>query len=198
VDGAYISGEKLAQVQAQGRELIGPAAAAPNNNGGRFTTEAFQIQVEQRQAVCPAGKSNTHCSRLEEQASGKVVFRFEWGTDCADCPLGPQCIGPNQRHRTVVVTEYHTALQARRQEQQTPEFKARMKHRNAIEGTQSELVRAHGLRRARYRGLAKAKLQNYFVGAACNLKRWIRREIWQLQKRVLSLAAAAAIAPATN
>jgi transposase len=197
-DGAYISGEKLAQVPAQGRELIGPAAAAPNHNGGRFTTEAFQIQVEQRQAVCPAAKGNTQCSRLEEPASGKVVYRFEWGTDCADCPLRPQCMGPNQKHRTVVVTEHHTALQARRQEQQTSEFKARLKHRNAIEGTQSELVRAHGLRRARYRGLAKAKLQNDFVGAACNLKRWIRREIWQLQKRVLSLAAAAAIAPATN
>jgi len=44
-----------------------------------------------------------------------------------------------------------------------------MKHRNAIEGTQSELVRAHGMRRARYRGLAKARLQNYFIGAACNI-----------------------------
>ena len=57
-----------------------------------------------------------------------------------------------------------------------------MKHRNAIEGTQSELVRAHGLRRARYRDLAKAKLQNYFIGAACNLKRWLRRAAWQLQQ----------------
>ncbi len=57
-----------------------------------------------------------------------------------------------------------------------------MKHRNAIEGTQSELVRAHGLRRARYRGLAKTKLQNYFMGAACNVKRWLRREVWTLQQ----------------
>jgi IS5 family transposase len=56
-----------------------------------------------------------------------------------------------------------------------------MRHRNAIEGTQSELVRAHGLRRARYRGLAKVKLQNYFIGAACNLKRWLRRLAWELQ-----------------
>ena len=40
-----------------------------------------------------------------------------------------------------------------------------MKHRNAIEGTQSELVRAHGLRHARYRGLAKVCLQDYFIGA---------------------------------
>jgi len=36
-------------------------------------------------------------------------------------------------------------------------------------------VRAHGLRRARYRGLAKVKLQNYFIAAACNEKRWIQR-----------------------
>jgi hypothetical protein len=41
-----------------------------------------------------------------------------------------------------------------------------MKQRNAIEGTHSELARAHGLRRARYRGLKKVTLQNYLIGAA--------------------------------
>ena len=64
-----------------------------------------------------------------------------------------------------------------------------MKHRNAIEGTQSELVRAHGLRRARYRGLAKTKLQNYFAGAACNLKRWLRRLAWNMQQAFAGQAA---------
>ena len=64
-----------------------------------------------------------------------------------------------------------------------------MKHRNGIEGTPSERVRAHGLRRARYRGLARTKLQNYFIGAACNVKRWLRREAWKLQQ-ALSLDAA--------
>ena len=61
-------------------------------------------------------------------------------------------------------------------------FKEKMRLRNAIEGTQSELVRAHGLRQARYRGLAKAKLQNYFIGTACNIKRWLRRLAWQLEQ----------------
>ena len=56
-----------------------------------------------------------------------------------------------------------------------------MKHRNGIEGTQSELVRGHGLRHARYRGLAKVRLQNYFSGAACNVKRWIGQEAWKIQ-----------------
>ena len=63
-----------------------------------------------------------------------------------------------------------------------------MKHRNAIEGTQSELVRSHGLRRARFRGLAKVKLQNYFSGAACNVKRWIRQEAWKIQQALSATA----------
>jgi len=179
VDGAYVSAEKLAAVQAEGRSLIGSAASAPNNNGGRYTTEDFQIEVEQRQAICPAGKENTQCSRLEESARGKVTYRFEWSTHCGDCPLRERCVGPEQKHRTLVVGEHHRALQSRRREQKTEAFAQQMKHRNGIEGTQSELVRAHGLRRARYRGLAKVQLQNYFAGAACNIKRWINRQRWE-------------------
>ena len=73
-----------------------------------------------------------------------------------------------------MVGQYHTLLQKRRREQNTSLFVERMKIRNGIEGTQSELVRAHGLRRARYRGKAKVDLQNQFIGAACNIKRWLR------------------------
>ncbi len=57
-------------------------------------------------------------------------------------------------------------------------------------------MRAHGLRRARYRGLAKTKLQNYFTGAACNVKQWIRREAWKLRRAALSGAAQLASATA--
>jgi IS5 family transposase len=71
----------------------------------------------------------------------------------------------------------HEALQQRRREQQTPEFKRRMHQRNGIEGTLSELVRAHGLRRARYRGFVKVDLQNHFIAAACNVKRWLEKLI---------------------
>jgi IS5 family transposase len=188
VDGAYISAQKLVEAQAQGREIIGPAPPPPQKDG-RFTTADFQINVEERKAICPAGKTNTQCSRLEEAVSGKVSYRFEFSTHCHDCPLRNRCLGQDQRHRTLVVGEHHTALQNRRQEQQTPAFQQRMRHRNAIEGTQSELVRGHGLREARYRGLAKAKMQNYFIGAACNVKRWIRREVWKLQQAAAVLSA---------
>ncbi len=195
VDGAYVSAQKLAQAQAEGREIIGPAQPAPRQEG-RFSVEDFQVHVEQRQAVCPAGKCSTQCSRLAAEATGKVSYRFEWSTHCHDCPLRARCLGPDQRHRTLVVGEHHTVLQARRQEQQTEAFQARMKQRNGIEGTQSELVRGHGLRRARSRGLAKARLQNYFIGAACNVKRWIRREAWKLRQAAADWAGPAVSADA--
>ena len=196
VDAAYISAAELAQAQAEGRELIGPAPATPDHVQGRYTTERFDVDVERRQAICPAGKTNTQCRRLEEKQTGKVSYRLEWSTHCEHCPLRAQCVAPQHKHRSIVVGEHHTALQARRREQVTPEFKQRMKHRNAIEGTQSELVRAHGLRRARYRGLSKVRLQNYLAGAACNVKRWIRRHIWNLRRGVS--ATTAATAPAAN
>ncbi|WP_425607173.1 transposase [Coraliomargarita algicola] len=54
-----------------------------------------------------------------------------------------------------------------------------MERRNGIEGTQSELIRAYGLRKARYRGLAKVSLQNHLIGTACNLNRLFRRITWE-------------------
>jgi hypothetical protein len=185
VDGAYVSAEELAQAQSEGRQIIGPAQPAPKKEG-RFSVEDFQISVEERKALCPAANQSTQCSRLEEQATGKVSYRFEWSTHCHDCPLRQRCVGENQKHRTLVVGEYHTHLQARRQEQKTPAFQQKTRKRNAIEGTQSELVRAHGLRRARYRGQAKVALQNYLAGAACNAKRWIKRIIWELKQAQVS------------
>jgi hypothetical protein len=72
------------------------------------------------------------------------------------------------------VGQYHELLQQRRRDQQSPQFKKQMQQRNGIEGTISELARAHGLRRSRYRGFAKVELQNLFIGTACNIKRWLR------------------------
>jgi transposase len=189
VDAAYISTQKLVEAAAEGRELIGPAPKSANNNDGRFQSEDFQVEVEQRRTTCPTGHQNSQCSRLVEKATGRISYRFEWDTaTCAACPLRLKCIKAEHKHRTLVVGENHTVLQARRKEQQTDAFKARMKHRNAIEGTQSEMVRAHGLRRARYRGLGKTKLQNYFIGAACNVKRWLRRLAWEMQQGLSAMA----------
>jgi hypothetical protein len=192
VDSAYVSAERLAQARQEGREFIGPAPASPKK-AGRLSVEDFDIHVEERRAICPAGQPNPQCSRLEAKEGDQVQYRFEWSTHCHACPLRERCVGEGQRHRTVVVGQYHTDLQARRQEQKTEAFRTQARLRNAIEGTQSELVRAHGLRRARYRGLAKVRLQNYLAGAACNVKRWLRRLAWGAARSGAELTPAVAV-----
>ena len=44
---------------------------------------------------------------------------------------------------------------------------------------------------------AKVALQNYFIGAACNVKRWIRREVWKLQQAASARVGRAAGAATT-
>jgi len=187
-DGAYISASAMAQAQAEGRQLIGPAQRPTPLSGGRFTVEAFNVEVEQRRAVCPASQTNTQCSRVQNQKTQEVIYRFEWTTHCAACPLRTQCLEPAQPHRQIQVGEHHSLLQARRIEQQTEAFQKEYQKRSGIEGTISELKRGHGLGQARYRGQAKVSLQNFFIGAACNVKRWTHRIIWMLRQGPQALA----------
>lgn len=187
VDGAYVSVGVILAARQEGWELVGPAQE-PSSKNKTFKSDAFDVDVINRRAVCPAGRTSTNCSRLEEKASGKTSFRFEWGRQCADCPLKARCVSPGQDHRTLCVSENHMVLQERRREQKTEAFAKRMRQRNAIEGTGSELVRAHGLRQARYRGLVKVRLQNYLIGAACNAKRWIARVAWEMRRSLTQLA----------
>lgn len=187
VDSAYVSAQLIIDTRQEGWELTGPAQE-PGSMNKTFKSDAFDVNVEQRLAFCPAHKTSSNCSRLEEKSTGKVSFRFEWGGQCAGCPLKDQCLSPGQDHRTLCVSQNHTVLQERRRQQKTEEFARRMRKRNAIEGTQSELVRGHGMRQARYRGLAKVTLQNYLIGAACNAKRWAARVAWEIRQGVAQLA----------
>jgi transposase len=177
-DGAYVSAARLQEAKNQGWELIGPAQPSANRSGlgSDFRIEAFDIDIAKRRARCPSGFLSTQCSRIKESKRQKVSFRLEWSYHCHNCSLRSQCVPAGQSHRTIVVGQYHELLQERRRDQQSPQFKKQMRQRNAIEGTISELTRAHGLRRSRYRGFAKVELQNLFIGTACNIKRWLRIE----------------------
>jgi transposase len=179
VDGASVSAGKMVAARAEGWELLGPAQPSASKGTG-YSAEEFVVDVAARTATCPAGAASTQCSRLAAAASGQVSFRFEWRWRCRDGARRGDCVRQNQAQRSLVVGEHHAALQARRAEMKTDAFTGLMKRRAAIEGTISELVRGHGLRRARYRGLKKVALQNWFSGAACNVKRWLRRLAWEL------------------
>ena len=176
-DGAYISGRAIDQAKEEGWQLLGPAQPSASRAGleKQYRIEAFDISITERKAICPAGKTSTNCSKLTEEKSGKITYRFEFGSQCHNCPHKAACVPSTQAHRTILVGAYHESLQQRRRDQQTEAFQLQMHQRNAIEGTISELVRSHGLRHARYKGFPKVDLQNQFIATACNIKRWFRK-----------------------
>lgn len=184
VDAGYISDDILAKAHEEGRVFMGPARPSQNPSGKLYTAEAFDVSIENRQAICPAGHTSTQCSRLENEKTGQVDYRFEWSYHCDDCSLKTQCTKARSGRRMLVVGQYHDHLQQRRREMQTESFQKAMYQRNGIEGTISEFAR-NGGRRTRYRGLAKTSLCNYLHGAAINAKRWIRLQQYQMAESVV-------------
>ena len=176
-DGAYISGRAIQEAKEAGWQLVGPAqpSASRVRLAKEYRIESFDISITERKALCPDGKTSTNCSKLTEEKSGKVTYRFEFGSQCHSCPHKAACVQSALPHRTILVGAYHEELQQRRRDQQSEEFQLRMHQRNAIEGTISELVRGYSLRHARYRGLVKVDLQNQLIATACNIKRWFRK-----------------------
>jgi hypothetical protein len=179
-DAGYISAPALEAAKADGYVLTGPIGAPPHS-GVRFGSDAFVVDIPNRHATCPAGKLSTECSRITETKLQKTCYYFAWArADCTACPLNNQCLSKKkcQPFRTLQVGDKHMIAQERRNLCKTPEYQQRMHRRSGIEGTHSELARAYGMRRSRYRGLEKTDIQMQFTAAACNLRRWASRLCW--------------------
>ena len=68
---------------------------------------------------------------------------------------------------------HHEALQAARQRQETPQFKAQYALRVGVESSLSQGIRRFDLRRSRYLGLVRTHLQQLLNATAMNVVRVI-------------------------
>lgn len=93
--------------------------------------------------------------------------------ECLACEARALCTKSKTapRYLTFHPQEKLEALQAAREYQQTDEFKERYKKRAGVEGTISQAAFTLGMRRTRYRGLAKTHLHHVAVAAAINVSR---------------------------
>jgi transposase len=164
-----------------GVEVVGPVP--PDNHwqarAGQgfavacFAVACFAVDWEARRVICPGGHTSTKWSATHDNRGNAIInIRFA-DKDCRACPQRAQCTtsqkGP--RHLTIRPRAEYLALQAARQYQTTSDFKARYAARAGIEGTLSQGLRVCDLRRARYTGLAKTRLQHLLTAAALNLRR---------------------------
>jgi transposase len=146
-----------------------------------YDLQAFVIDWDAQQAHCPQGHTSVNW-RPGRDVSGDPVIRIRFdGATCRACPTRQACTSARgaPRHLTIRLQSHHDALQAARQRQETPEFKAQYALRAGVESSLSQGVRRVDLRRSRYLGLARTHLQLLLTAAAMHIVRviaWLRGE----------------------
>jgi len=139
-----------------------------------FTAEQFVIDIEKQVATCPQGHPSSGWSN-SQTSSGREVIHIAFPRSlCQRCEARPQCTRSAHQARTLQVSPHFATLVAARREQTTDAFHTLYARRAGIEGTLSEALLAHDLRRSRYIGMAKTWLRAWLVAAAINLERATR------------------------
>jgi len=181
VDSAYVSADHLIAARTKhGIDLVGPGRRnlswQSRSGGEAFTLADFTVDWDRRVARCPEGKeSASWTSGAKHRGPGSVNHVQFRAADCRACSSRARCTRSRSKYQgrvlAVMPRPEHEALAAARAREGTADGKRLYAQRNGIEGTLSRAVRAFGLRRARYRGLAKTSLQHVATAAALNLDR---------------------------
>ena len=142
IDRAYLAS---ALVRGRDPDLAIYCKAWPVRNiGGRFAKDQFTLDFAAGQLTCPAGA-------VMPFAPGKTV-RFPKET-CAACPLRARCT-TSSNGRSVSIHPDEALLAELRRRQQTPDGRAKLRERVAVEHVLAHVGHWQG-RRARYRGTRK-------------------------------------------
>lgn len=141
IDRAYLSSHL---VRERSDDLEVYCKAWPVRINKRFSKQAFVLDWEQQRIRCPAEQE------MPFVPGGVVHFPKE---TCAQCPLQTQCT-TSAKGRSISIHPDEALLIELRQRQQTPQGRAQLRERVAVEHTLAHVGRWQG-RRARYRGECK-------------------------------------------
>jgi len=177
VDSAYVDAALLVGSQRDhGVSLEGPVrgiAKRQTQAEQAYEQRHFAIDWEREQVTCPQGKTSvTWRAGLDEVGAPRICAVFS-RTDCGACAARPLCTTAKEARRSIYFhprPEYE-ALNAARARMHDPAWKRRYRIRAGIESTLSHGVRAFGMRRSRYIGLAKTGLQQVCTATAMNVSR---------------------------
>jgi hypothetical protein len=141
IDRAYLSSHLIRE---RGDELEVYCKAWPVRDGKHFSKQAFALDWERQIIRCPSEQE------MPFVPGGVVHFPEE---TCAKCPLQTQCTA-SAKGRSVSIHRDEALFIELRKRQQTPQGRAKLRERVAVEHTLARVGRWQG-RRARYRGLRK-------------------------------------------
>ncbi len=177
IDKGYTDAKVLVTSRREhGVDIIGPVAQDPSwqaREHAGFDKSAFAVDWDPKVVTCPVGKESISWLPNTYPKNGTVVEARFARRDCTPCASRPLCTEAKQEPRILGLQtrEYHETLQLLRKRQSTAEFRKSYAARAGIESTDAQAIRRSGLRRTRYRGLAKTYLQHVVTAAAINLLR---------------------------
>jgi hypothetical protein len=139
---------------------------APVAPDGRFSKDAFVIDLGAQTVCCPVGA----IVHIRKAGDGGGLAAF--GVRCTTCPQRSQCTA-NKEGRTIRIHPQEATLHRKRAEQKSPEWKSNYRQtRPKVERKLAHLMfRRHGGRRARMRGCLRIRQDFALLSAAQNLRR---------------------------
>jgi transposase len=180
VDSAYVDAALLVGSRRDhGVSLEGPVRGVANRHtraGQGFEQRDFVIDWERERVTCPRGKTSVTWRAGRDEVGAPRIQAVFSRTDCGACAARESCTPAKAARRSVCFhpRPAYEALNAARARMHDPAWKQRYRVRAGIEGTLSQGVRAFGMRRSRYIGLAKTGLQQACTAAAMNVARVVR------------------------
>lgn len=166
-DMAYSDGDVREAVEEAGAEMV--AKVPPTTNGGRFPKTDFDVDTRAGTVTCPAGQTTSQSKKAKDHKGRRgLLFVFPAAT-CVACPLRDQCVG-GKKGRTVFVGRHHDRIAAARAAEADPETKALLRRRAKVE-RKIDHLQDLGMRKARYRGRRKTRLQALLAATVANFKR---------------------------
>jgi transposase len=173
VDSAYVSAGLLVSSRREhGVRLHGPIRELARAGQG-YDLPDFKIDSKHQQVTCPQDKVSVGwTSGLDDAGRPRIHVRFGRG-DCGNSQAQSLCTQSKEKRRSIYFhprPEYE-ALNKARQRMHEPAWKKKYRVRAGVEGTLSQGVRAFGMRRSRYVGLAKTALQQVLAAVGINVTR---------------------------
>jgi transposase len=183
VDTGYTDSDLLASSRRlYGIDLFGPIMGDTSwqaRAATGFDLRAFTVDWAAHQVICPAGHTSVKWCPTQDRHGNDVLHIEFAAADCRACPSRPRCTraATEPREMGLRPQAQQEALWAARQRQTTDAFKHEYARRAGVEGTLSQAIHVCGLRRAKYIGLAKTRLQHVITAAALNV---VRAGAWLL------------------
>jgi transposase len=175
VDTGYVDAGELARSEeSYGVALVGPARGDSSwqaREAGAYTASSFHVDWEREEVTCPQGTTSTAWQHVPDAKGGEVIKIKFAEAHCRTCESKAQCTRAPRRMLSIRPRRQAEALEAARAREHTEAFRKQYRARAGVEGTISQAVRAFGMRRARYVGYAKTRLQHVLTAAAINLVR---------------------------